>query len=87
MSNFGSVTFEGKLYILTQDADYTNRVFPGWFGDAQDGETYTTEFSAAAIDENGDKCRVFWQFEEIRGQEREDSEKYDWSNVAFVRHE
>lgn len=87
MSNFGTINQDGNEYTLTQEADYSNRVFPGWYGDAQEGESYTAEFSAAAVDANGDTHRVYWQFDEVKGQERADAGSYDWSDVAFIRPE
>lgn len=80
---FGTVTFEGKTYTLTAQADYTNRVFPAWYGDASEGESYTTEFDCEALDDAGNLYRVVWQFEVVKGEEPE-PDNHNWDDVAFV---
>lgn len=82
---FGTVTFEGKTYWLTEVADFSNRVFDGWFGDAEEGEAYTTEFKAEAIDAEGNEYVVTWQFETVKGNEPEDNGNWPWQNVSFVK--
>lgn len=80
-----TITFEGKTYTLQGDADYTNRVFTGWWGDASEGESYTTEFDAPAIDADGNRYEVVWQFQVVKGEEPEDLSNLDWGDVALVR--
>ena len=74
----GTVDFEGKTYALKRQAELTNRVFPGWFGDAAEGEEYTTEYGAPAIDEDGNEYWVTWQFNEVKGEESDDCGSYPW---------
>lgn len=81
---FGVFTFEGKEYALLRDAMLTNRVFPGWYGDANDGEEYVTEFDAPAIDSEGNSCRVVWRFNVVKGDEPIDDGDHDWDDVADV---
>lgn len=80
---FGTVVFEGTEYTLTDQADYTNRVYPGWWGDAQEGEEYTVEFGCPAVDEAGNIYRVTWQFEVVKGEEPL-PEDHEWADVAAV---
>lgn len=83
--DFGTVTHEGKTYTLTAQADYSNRLFTDWWGDAKEGETYTVEFNCTAIDEEGYDYAVYWQFDDIKGQEREpDSYPFDDEHVTRV---
>ena len=77
---FGKVAHEGKEYTLAQVADYSNRVFPGWWGDVQEGEEYTAEFSASAYDNDGNSYMIYWQFDSVKGQEPEDLSNYPWDD-------
>ena len=80
----GTVKFSGKTYALTRQADLTNRVFHGWFGDANEDGEYTVEYSAPAVGQDGTEVTVYWQFDEVKGEEMEPSD-YDWDNVSHIR--
>lgn len=82
-SQFGTVTFNGKTYALINDASRTNSVFPGWFGDAAEGEEYIDDWSAAGIDADGNKVVIRWQFCQVRGEEVADDE-LDWDRPYDV---
>jgi len=82
--DFGSVTFEDNVYTLTDAANFSNRPFVGWFGDALLGEEYTTEFSASALDPSGNEYRVYWQFDTVKGAERE-IDRYPWGDEHITR--
>lgn len=82
---FSKVEFRGKTYALSAQAELTNRVFPGWWGDAAEGEEYTQEWSAPAMDTDGNECVVRWQFEVVRGEETEDDSLHDWDDVQSVQ--
>lgn len=79
-SNFGTVTHEGKKYTLTQEADFSNRQFVGSWFDAQEGEEYTAEFSARALDAEGNEHWVYWQFDTVKGNECP-LDSYPWSDA------
>ncbi|MFE4569971.1 hypothetical protein [Paenibacillus chitinolyticus] len=84
--NFGKVTFEGKTYALTEEADFTNRQLPGQYvnyHEVTDGEAYDVEFSADAVDEKGNECKVYWMYEFIKGDEPE-LDSLNWDNVDRV---
>lgn len=81
---FGTVLFEGKLYWLMEVADFSNRVFNGWWGDAQEGETYTVEFQAKAVDSFGEYFEVVWQFDDVKGEEQP-PDGYPWDDDHIVR--
>ena len=83
-NTFGDVTIDGKIYSLTEQAELTNRVFPGWWGDAESGETYTSEWSARAIGPDGEPYEMIWQFEQVKGSEQE-PDTLDWDDVYSVR--
>lgn len=82
-AQFGSVTFQGKEFALIDEASETNRVFSGWFGDAEDGEEYIQEWSAAGIDADENEVVVRWQFAQVKGQETPEDE-LDWGTAHEV---
>lgn len=79
-----TVKHDNKTLTLTADAQLSNRVFAGWWGDAKDGETYQAEFSAPAKDDQGNEYTVYWQFEAIKGQEPEDDSNYPWHDESAI---
>lgn len=79
-TNFGTVNHNGKVITLTDQAVLSNRVFTSWWGDASEGESYTAEYHANGVDENGNDVMVYWQFDEIKGQEPEDESNYPWDD-------
>lgn len=74
----GTVDFEGKTYALKYQAELSNNVFPGWWGDVAEGEEYIVDFEAPAIDEDGNTYIVNWQFTDIKGEETDDCGSYPW---------
>ena len=78
--DFGTVDYEGYHLTVTDNAYLTNRCFPGWFGEAEEGESYTAEYEAPSKDNEGNSYRVRWQFEVVKGQELEDEGAYPWDN-------
>lgn len=81
---YGAVEFEGATYILTGQADFTSRTFPGDFNSASEGESYTTELAADAIDAEGNPYQVYWQFAAVKGEEPE-PDRYDYSSENVSR--
>lgn len=81
---FGDVTCEGSTYSLTDQAELTNRVFPGWVGDVETGESYTSEWAANATGPDGESYQVVWQFEQVKGKEQE-PDMLNWNDVFSVR--
>lgn len=82
--NYGTVTFEGKTYTLTNDAYLSNRVFPGGWNDATDGEEYTSEWEAPAMDNDGNEFLVVWQFSATKGEEPEDDSDWPWGDDGYI---
>lgn len=84
---YGTVTYDGQVYVLQGQAYLSDRVFPGGWHDAEEGEEYTTEYYADAVDPDGNDYIVVWQFDTVKGEEPEDEENYDWSddNIVEVR--
>jgi len=84
---FGTVTFDGREYALTSQADYTSRLLPGgytnWY-DASKGDAYDFEMSAWAIDKDGNEYTVYWLFEGRKGKDDYELDSYDYSDVARV---
>lgn len=82
-AQFGTVTFKGQTFALTDEASETNRVFQGWFGDVADGEEYVQEWSAAGIDTDENEVVIRWNFTQIRGAETA-ADELDWQDVYEV---
>ena len=73
--------FKGESYWIDTEKDIypSNRVFPGWWGDAKEGETYYAEYIGIATKENK-FYDIYWQFLIIKGCEPEDESDYPWDN-------
>lgn len=78
---FGSYELDGKTYYASRQMERTNRVFPGWFGDASEGNEYADEWSAPGYDEQGNKVEIYMVFTQIKGEEMED-DNLDWTKDA-----
>lgn len=84
MTDFGTATIDGITYTLTGQAELSNRVFPNWWGDAKEGESYISEWEAPGVDADGNDVIVRWQFDEIKGSETE-PDSLDWDSPYSVR--
>lgn len=85
-TNFGKVTFADKEYTLTSDADITSTSLDGRYvnyHEAAEGEEYSFQMSAQAIDEDGVEHTVYWIFEDIKGSEK-DLDGHNYDNVDKV---
>lgn len=83
----GTVTFEGREYALTSQADHTSRLLPGGYtnyNDASEGEAYDFEMSASAIDKSGNQYVIYWLFEGIKGEDDHELDSYDYNIVDRV---
>jgi len=80
-----TVTYKGKTYKVNGQAELSNRVFFGWWGDAQDGEEYTAEWEADGEDESGIPVKVRWQMDMVKGEEPEDGADWDFSDDNIVK--
>ena len=81
---FGTVTHEGTEYTLAQEADFSNRQFPGSWFDAQEGDEYTAEFSAKAFDSEGNEYWIYWQFEAVKSEEPA-LDSYPWNDAHITK--
>lgn len=83
---FGSVKFKGKKYILTMQADFTNRLlpYPKNYNDVSDGEEYDFEMSAGAIDKDGNEFTVYWIFTDKKGENGKELDMFDYDQVDRV---
>lgn len=81
-----TVTFNGKTYTLTTDAQPSSRLLPHPknYHEVEMGEEYDFEMTAKAVDENGDEYLVSWIFTEIKGEESEGYDNFDYDNVDDV---
>lgn len=86
-SEFGTTTFNGKVYILTSAADYTSRLLPGGYTnyvDAVEGDEYEFEMSASAVYEDGVEYTVYWIFSATKDDEAP-LDAYDYSTADRVQ--
>lgn len=59
-------------------ATLTNRVFPGWWGDAQDGEEYIEEWEEHYIADNGQEFSAIYHFTNLRGEDGTAPDDLTW---------
>ena len=83
--DYGEIEYKDATYQLTEQATLTNRVFTGWFGDAEEGEEYQAEYKADALSENGYQYTVYWKFPVVKGDEEEDESNYPWEDENIDR--
>lgn len=86
MASYGSVSFNGTTFNLTDQADFTGRQLDGRFtnyNEASEGEAYDVEFSASAKDDDGNDATVYWMFEFVKGDEPE-LDSLNWDNPSRV---
>ena len=83
-AKYGEISFQGKSYALIEQAELTNRLFYGWWGDAKAGEEFLMELSAPAMDVDENEYVVTWQFEVIKGEEPDDASGYDWDVLSVI---
>lgn len=75
--NFGTVQCNGETIRLAEEASPSARAFARCFNDAADGESYIAEWQARGTRPNGERVMVYWQFEQVKGQEQE-PDTLDW---------
>lgn len=78
------IEWGGAKYAVTRQPELSNRVFPGWWGDAATGDGYTAEWSAPAIGQDGGDYLVVWQFDDVKGDDG-DASDYDWDDITDVK--
>lgn len=74
MKDYGTVTYKGKTYILTAQADFTGRA------DLEQYEDNSFELSASAVDIKGKEYIVYWVFVD----DKENLDEYDYNKVDRV---
>lgn len=77
------VELAGKKYAVISQPELSNRIFPGWWGDADQGEEYMSEWVAPAISQDGHNVAIVWRFDEVKGLERGEND-YEWDAVHNV---
>jgi hypothetical protein len=79
---YGAIEYKGKKYILTDYADFTNRVceVPNHNEPNSDG-SYNFEMSCSALDEDGIEYTVYWIFLN-EGQETLD--QFDYEDEKYI---
>jgi len=77
-----------KIILTIDDEVYpTCRLFDNCFSNANNGEKYNAEYACDAVydDDDGEQeeYKIYWQFEEIKGEERE-IDQYDWESTKNI---
>lgn len=82
---YGIITFEGKEYALTKDAEIDDTLLPSYknYHEAKDGEEYAFMMSAPVIDKDGNRFEAQWLFFAVKGEEKP-LEDYDYSEVHSI---
>lgn len=81
--NYGDVTFKGKKYYLTTQAEPTSTIVPNGYNDVDYGEYYNFEMEAYAVDKDGDEYIVQWRFSDVKGEEKDYTE-FDYDDIYDV---
>jgi hypothetical protein len=82
-TDYGTIAYEGMTLTLTEQAELSDRVFPGGWDDAEEGEEYFAEYSAPAVDGQGEKYTVYWRFRQIKGEEGPEDD-LPWDNDPYA---
>lgn len=70
--NHGRLNIDDKIYILKDEAEFTNRCL---------SNKYEFELSTPAVDLEGNEYIVYWIFEEVEGWELD---QYDYENIDRI---
>lgn len=81
--NYGNVTFKGKKYYLTTQAEPTSAVVPNGYNDVKKGEYFNFQMSAYAVDKDNNKYLILWIFSDVKGEEK-DYDEFDYDDVYDV---
>ncbi|MGG1639843.1 helix-turn-helix transcriptional regulator [Paenibacillus sp. NRS-1782] len=78
---YGFLDFEGREYLMQDQAEFTGRQLSDW----QTEEGFA-EFSAPAVDWDGNEYRVFWVLRTLHdnGEEVEDLSDLNWDKINRV---
>ena len=82
----GIIEWEGKTLFLTTQADFSNTLLPTQYTnyhEAQDGELFDFEMVADGYDETGSLVKVYWIFEDVKGNQKE-LDEFDYNNIDRV---
>lgn len=96
-SSRGRYAVNGVEYVELDNPELTNHIFPGWWGDADQGESYVSQWScpaAAASDFERDDfdpddlsnppVTLIFEFPAIKGQEPEDGGDWPWDDERYI---
>ena len=89
-NDFGVVEYQGKKYYLTSDATPTGRISNQFtcYHEVEDGEEYTFEMSASAVDESENDYTVYWLFQDVKGEDGKNNfDEFNYDDVDRVEAE
>lgn len=76
-------TTDGKDLTVTRQAELTSRLFDGGWHGAKDGEEYIAEWDLIAEDEDSNRYKIVYQFEQVKGEE-EEPDSLPWDEVSHI---
>lgn len=81
-----TVTYNGKTYTLITEAEPSGSLldYPKNYHEVEIGEEFDFEMVAKAVDEEGNKYEVRWIFTDIKGEESDALDAYDYDDVYNV---
>ena len=83
--DYGTTTHAGITYTLTTQAELSGRLlgYGRAYHEAEDGEEYTFEMVAYGTNPSGERYRISWIFDAVKGDEAE-LDTYDYSAADDV---
>ena len=78
------IAYNEEVYQVVGEYFPTNRVFPGWAGDVEDGDEYIEEFAAEAVNEQDEEFLVIRQAKVVKGDDIAFDDMYRISDVVDV---
>lgn len=83
---FGAAQLEEIGVEPIGQAELTNRVFAGWWGDAKEGDEYIAEWEERYTAENGQAFAVVYHFTQVKGADDEpDCLPWDEDHIWTVK--
>lgn len=82
------ITYNNIELTLANEADYSNRLLPGGYvniNDVSDGESYDLEVFSRAKDADGNKYLVYWIYKDIKGEDGNGLDSYDYRDDKIDR--
>jgi len=75
---------DNKLELISDDNNVlTDREFPGWWGNADDGDTYISQWVCDAVGHDRCNYQIIFEFPAVKGDEPDD-DGWPWGDASFI---